>query len=88
MIYSLRPPTINNSIVAQLAHGLAVGDEKHGFIGMSREYAAVEFAFGGFIERAAYFVEQQDVATMQQAAGDGYALRLTLTESATALAKF
>ena len=66
-----------------MAHGGAVGDEKHVFVGVSRKNAVVEFALGGFVERAADFVEQEDVATVQQATGDGYALGLTLAQAKT-----
>ena len=65
-----------------------MGDEKHGFIGVGCKNAAVEFALGGLVERAAYLVEQQYVAAMQQATGDGYALRLAFAQSATTLTKF
>ena len=74
-------------LIAELAYGGAMGDEKHGFIWVGCKNAAVEFALGGLVERAANLVEQQYVATMQQATGNGYALGLPLAESATTFTK-
>ena len=39
-----------NAIIAELADGLAVGDEEHGLIGIGGEKTVVEFTLGGFIE--------------------------------------
>ena len=65
-----------------------MGDEKHGLLWVCRKETVIQFALGGFVEGAADLVEQQDVATVEQSAGDGDTLRLALAESAAALTQF
>ena len=43
--------THGDAVVAELADGLAMGDEEHGLIGISGEETVVEFTLGGFVER-------------------------------------
>ena len=38
-----------------------MGDEKHGLLRVCRKQTAVQFALGGFVERAADLIEQEDV---------------------------
>ena len=77
-----------NLLVAEGADGGAVGDEKHGLLRVGRKETVVQFALGGFVEGTADLVEQEDVATVEQSAGDGDTLGLTFAESTTPLAQF
>ncbi len=65
-----------------------MGDEKHGLLRVCRKQTAVQFALGGFVERAADLIEQEDVASVEQSAGDSDTLGLAFTESTTPLSKF
>lgn len=41
-----------------------MGDEKNGFLRTSGKQPGEEFAFGGFVERTADLVKQEDVAAV------------------------
>ena len=65
-----------------------MGDEDDGFLRIGGKEAGKEIALGGLVERAAYLVEQEDVATMQQTTGYGNALSLSFAESPTPFTEF
>ena len=46
-----------------------MGDKKHGLFWEGYKEPVVEFALGLFVERTTDFVEQEDVAGVQQTAG-------------------
>ena len=65
-----------------------MGNKQHGLVGIAREEAMIQFTFCRFVQAAADFIEQEDVATVEQSAGDGDTLRLALAESAASFTKF
>ena len=65
-----------------------MGDEDHGLLRVGFEQTAVELTLGLLVERGAYFVEEQDTARAEEAAGDGDALGLALAEAGATFATF
>ena len=75
-------------VIALFGDGQTVCDEEHGLVWTGGKEPAVEFPFGGFVERTADLVKQQDMAWAQQSSGDGDALCLSLTQPAAPLTQF
>lgn len=78
----------SDDIITESADGLAVSNEDNGLIRIALKEAMVEFALGGFVERTADLVEQEDVATVEQPTSDGDTLGLSFAETATPLTQF
>ena len=63
-------------------------DKEYGLLRIGSKQPGEQFSLGCFVKATADFVEQEDVATMEQATGDGDALGLTFAESAASFTKF